>query len=150
MLGSAGNTEMRVFCFCGAHHEDFVRRCKLERNSWGVQWHWQAANFIKFLGEVDQFDVYNLVANEAAFRDLQTIKYSYQNKLRDLKVSGNRQSGRLAAEEQAVFAGSSRLSVGLMVCPALVEQTKQEVDREGALLKNRVKSREARAALKKK
>ena len=32
-----------------SHHEDFVRRCKLERNSWGVHQHWQATNFVSFL-----------------------------------------------------------------------------------------------------
>jgi len=49
-----------------------------------------------------------------------------------------------------MFAWSSRLSQSLMVCPALLEQVKQEVDKEGGLLKNLVKSRAARAALKKK
>ena len=91
------------------------------------------------------------MAAEAAFRDLQTIEYSYQDKLRDLESSGGGgQAGRLTMEEPAMFAGSSRLSQSLMVCPALPEQVKQEVDKEGGLFKNLVKSREARAALKKK
>jgi hypothetical protein len=37
-----------------------------------------------------------------------------------------------------------------MICPSLLDQVKQEVDREGGLLNNLVKSREARAALRKK
>ena len=64
-----------------SHHEDFVRRCKLERNSWGVTAHWQSTNFLKCLGETDQCDLLNLVAAEAAFRELQTIEYSYLDKL---------------------------------------------------------------------
>ena len=132
-----------------SHHEDFVRRCKLERNSWGVQWHWQATNFLKFLGEIDQVDLFNVVAAEAAFRDLQTIEYSYVDKARELENSGS-SGGRLTSEEQAMFAGSSRMATSLMVCPGLLEQVKAEVDREGGLLKNLVKAREARAALRSK
>ena len=133
-----------------SHHEDFVRRCKLERNSWGVQWHWQATNFLKFLGEIDQVDLYNVVAAEAAFRDLQTIEYSYMDKARELEGGGGNAGGRLTSEEQAMFAGSSRMATSLMVCPGLLDQVKAEVDREGGLLKNLVKAREARAALRKK
>ncbi|MCH1570171.1 MAG: hypothetical protein L7S64_02420 [Longimicrobiales bacterium] len=51
-----------------SHHEDFVCRSKLERNSWGVNAHWQSSNFIKCLGETDQCDLLNLVSAEAAFR----------------------------------------------------------------------------------
>ena len=132
-----------------SHHESFVRKCKLERNSWGVQWHWQASNLLKFMGEVDQLDIFNIVAAEAAFRDIQTIEYSYMDKARELDNAGGG-GGRLTSEEQAMFAGSSRMSTTLMVCPGLLEQVKAEVDREGGLLKNLVKAREARAALKKK
>ena len=126
-----------------SHHEDFVRRCELERNSWGVHQYWQATNFVKFLAEVDQHNVYNSVSAEAAFRDMQTIEYSYQDKLRDLESSGGGggQAGRLTTDEQAMFAGSSRLSQSLMVCPALLEQVEQEVDKEGGLFKSLLKSR---------
>ena len=40
-----------------SHHEVFVRQCKLDRNSWGVQWLWQATSFLKFLGEINQVDL---------------------------------------------------------------------------------------------
>ena len=112
--------------------------------------HWQSANFLKCLGETDQCDLLNLVSAEAAFRELQTIEFSYLDKLKDLASSGSGTSGRLTAEEQAMFAGSSRMATSLMICPALLDQVRQEVDREGGLLKNLVKSREARAALRKK
>ena len=49
-----------------------------------------------------------------------------------------------------MFAGSSRMATSLMVCPGLLEQAKAEVDREGGLLQNQIKAREARAALRKK
>ena len=39
---------VRMWQTIESHREDFVRRCKLERNSWGVHQHWQAANFAKF------------------------------------------------------------------------------------------------------
>ena len=135
-----------------SHHEDFVRRCKLERNSLGANQHRQATNFVLFLAEIDQYDVCNSMSAEAAFRDMQTIEYSYQDKMRDLESSGGRggQAGRLSTGEQSMFAGSSRLSQSLMVCPALLEQVKQEVDKEGGLFKNLVKAREARTALRKK
>ena len=49
-----------------------------------------------------------------------------------------------------MFAGSSRMATSLMVFPGLLDQVKAEVDREGGLLKNLVKAREARAALRSK
>ena len=115
----------------------------------GVQWHWQATNCFKFPGEIDQVDLFKVVAAEAAFRDLQTIEYSYVDKARELENSGS-SGGRLTSEEQAMFAGSSRMATSLMVCPGLLDQVKAEVDREGGLLKNLVKAREARAALRSK
>ena len=115
----------------------------------GVQWHWQATKFLKFLAEIDQVDLFNVVAAEAAFRDIQTIEYSYVDKARELENSGS-SGGRLTSEEEAMFAGSSRMATFLMVCPGLLEQVKAEVDREGGLLKKLVKAREARAALRSK
>ena len=56
----------------------------------------------------------------------------------------------MTSEEQAMFAGSSRMATSLMVCPGMLDQVKAEVDREGGLLKNLVKAREARAALRSK
>ena len=92
---------------------------------------------MKFLAEVDQCDVYISVTAEAAFRDMQTIEYSYQDKLRDLESSGGGggQAGRLSTEQQSMFAGSSRLSQSLMVCPALLKLVTQEVDKEGGYSK---------------
>ena len=87
----------------------------------GVQWHWQATNFLKFLSEIDQVDLFNVVAAEAAFRDLQTIEYSYVDKARDLENSGS-SGGHLTSEEQAMFAGSRRMATSLMVCPGLLDQ----------------------------
>ena len=115
----------------------------------GVQWHWQATNFLKFFGEIDQVDLFNVVAAEAAFRDFQTLEYSYVDKARELENSGS-SGGRLTSEEQATFAESSHMATSLMVCPGLLDQVKAEVDREGGLLKNLVKAREARAALRSK
>ena len=65
-------------------------------------------SFLKFLGEIDQIDLFNLVAAESAFRDLQTIEYSYMDKARDIEGAGGA-GGRLTKEEQAMFAGRSRM-----------------------------------------
>ena len=89
----------------------------------GLQWHWQATGFLKCLGEIDHLDLYNVVAAEAAFRDLQTIEHSYMDKARDLESSGS-SGGRLTTEEQATFAGSSCMAISLMVCPGLLDQVK--------------------------
>ena len=64
--------------------------------------------------------------------------------------SGSGGSGRLASKEQAMFAGSSGMATSLVICPSLLDPVKQGVDREGGLLKNLAKCREARAALRKK
>ena len=132
-----------------SHHEDFVRRCKLERNSWGIQAHWQSTNFLKFLAEVDQCDLTNLVGGGSAFREMQTIEHSFQGKLRDIEGGGGGGSGRQAGAELAMFADTARLSASLMICPDVLDRVRQKADREGGLLRILVKSQEARAALTK-
>ena len=112
----------------------------------GVQGHFQLTQIIKLLLLVDQCDGTNLQAAEAIFRRMQTIEYSYMEKVRDREQSG--QSARLSLEEQAVFAGTTRGHTSLMVCPELLEYVRKEVEREASLVKNLRKAREERAALR--
>ena len=129
------------------HHEAFVRACKLDRTSWGVQAHWQATNVLKMMGEVDQVDLCNMASAESTFRDLQTIEFSYLDKMRD---QDGQAGGKLTSDETALFTGVSRSAMSLMICPELLDAVRSDADREGGLLKNLMKAREARAALKEK
>ena len=129
------------------HHDRFRAVAKLEPTQWGVQEHFQCSQFIRLLLLSDQCDGTNLQACEAIFRRMQTIEYSYLEKVRDRE--GANQSGKLSIEEQTHFAGATRISSSLMVCPELLEYVRKEVEREAALSKNLRKAREEKEALKK-
>ena len=128
------------------HHERFRVITRVEPNQWGVQEHFQLTQIIKLLLLVDQCDGTNLQAAEAIFRRMQTIEYSYMEKVRDREQSG--QSARLSLEEQAAFAGTTRGHTSLMVCPELLDYVRKEVEREASLVKNLRKAREEREALR--
>ncbi|CAK0838131.1 unnamed protein product [Prorocentrum cordatum] len=129
------------------HHDRFRAVAKLEPTQWGVQEHFQRTQYIRLLLLSDQCDGTNLQACEAIFRRMQTIEYSYLEKVRERE--GANQSGKLSIEEQTHFAGSTRISSSLMVCPDLLEFVRKVVEREAALAKNLRKAREEKEALKK-
>ena len=83
------------------------------------------------------------------FRRLQTIEYSYQEKLRDIETK-NLGGARLTPEEQAIFGSLARPEAALMLCPALLDHARAEAERAASLAKNLRKAREEREAGKKK
>ncbi len=58
--------------------------------------------------------------------------------------------GRLTMEEQAVFAGMSRVDAALMIAPALLDHARVEAERQASLAKNLRKAREEHEAAEKK
>ena len=52
-------------------------------------------------------------------------------------------------EEQHAFAGTTRASATLMICPELLDYVRTEVEREAKLAKNLRVAREEREALRK-
>ena len=102
-------------------------------------------NVAKQLLFVDQLDPTNSAGLEFLFRRLQTLEYSYSDKLRE-KTAGS-SKGRLTLDEQAAFGAAARAESRLMISPALMEAAHKEVDKEAALAKALLKSKEARAAL---
>ena len=131
-----------------AHHDRFKTVCKLDAGSWGVQEHANITAVLKQAMQVDQIDPSNSVAVELLFRRLQTIEFSHAEKARELENKGA--GGRLSSEEQQAFAGASRSTTTLLICPALLEHVRVEVEREASLAKNIRKAREEREALSKK
>ncbi|CAK0844143.1 unnamed protein product [Prorocentrum cordatum] len=109
----------------------------LEPTQWGVQEHFQCTQYIRLLLLSDQCDGTNMQAFEAIFRRMQTER------------EGANQSGKLSIEEQTHFAGSTRISSSLTVCPDMLEFVRKEVEREAALAKNLRKAREEKEALNK-
>ena len=97
---------------------------------------------------VDQVDGPNLHGVELIFRRLQTIEYSYSDKLRERAASST--SGRLTLDEQAAFGAVARAESKLMVSPKLLEAARTETEKEAGLAKSLLKAREARTALAKK
>ena len=129
------------------HHERVKAVCRLDAGAWGVAEHRHLCQQLRAAVEVDQVDICNLLSVELAFRRLQTIEFSYSEKARE--VDAKSVSGRLSLEEQAAFGGVSRTHGALMVCPALTEHVRQEVEKEAKLAKNLRVAREEREASKK-
>ena len=57
---------------------------------------------------------------------------------------------RLTVDEQAAFGAAAKARSKLLICPALLEAAKVDVERESALSRALLKAREARASLAKK
>lgn len=128
-----------------AHYEHFRQMCSIQPEQWGMEEYSTLINVAKQMLFVDQLDPTNSAGLEFLFRRLQTLEYSYSDKLRE-KTAGS-SKGRLTLDEQAAFGAAARAESRLMISPALMEAAHKEVDKEAALAKALLKSREARAAL---
>ena len=130
-----------------AHHERMRTLCKLEPNSWGIQEHFQLSMTLRHAIQIDQLDAYNLAFVEVMFRRLQTIEYSHSERARE--AESRSVGGKLSLEEQQTFGGLVRHAGTLMICPALLDHVKAEVEKEVGLQKNMRKIREEREAARK-
>ena len=131
-----------------SHHEHFKRLVDVKDNQWAMEEYASIIGALKSFLFVDQYDPSNSVGLEILFRRLQTIEYSYSDRLRDRTAASS--GGRLTLEEQAAFGATARLESKLMVNPQLLEAARSELEKEAALAKSLVKAREARHALGKK
>ena len=112
--------------------------------------HKEISGYLHHLCVYDQLDPANVACAESMFRRLQTIEFSYLEKIRDAesKAVGG---GRLTMEEQAIFGGLTRSDSALMIAPALLDHARAEAERSASLAKNLRKAREeVRAAAPKK
>ena len=117
-------------------------------SQWGMEEYGNLIMVARALMFVDQIDPANLVGMELIFRRLQTIEYSYSDKLRDRASAST--GGRLTLDEQAAFGAMAKVETCLTICPALLEAARAETEKEAGLAKSLLKAREARAALAKK
>ena len=111
--------------------------------------HKEISGYLHHLCVYDQLDPANLACAESMFRRLQTIEFSYLEKIRDAEAKGAA-GGRLTLEEQAIFGGLTRTDASLMVAPSLLDHARVEAERSASLAKNLRKAREERAAAPKK
>lgn len=131
-----------------AHFEHFKTLCGLQPNQWGMEEYGNLILVAKALLLVDQLDGPNIHGVELIFRRLQTIEYSYSDRLRERSAQST--AGKLTVDEQAAFGAMARVETKLMICPALLDAARQETEKEAGLAKSLLKAREARAALAKK
>ena len=131
------------------HHERFKMVANLKSNSWGVVEHKEICMFLTYLATYDQVDPANVAAAEAMFRRLQTVEFSYIEKVKTLEAN-NASGSRLTAEEQAIFGGLAQSDSSLMIAPSLLDHARSEAERAASLAKNLRKAREEREAGKKK
>eukprot|EP00971_Amphidinium_carterae_P118249 2342609-Amphidinium_carterae.2 len=129
------------------HHERIRGLLRLDSNSWGITEHMQLCTALRLATETDQLDITNLSCMELLLRRVQTIEFSYQQKLQDMEGKGGQ--GRLSQEEAGAFAGTTRSVTQLMVAPSLTEHVRTELEREGKLFKHLRQAREEREAARK-
>ena len=130
-----------------SHFEHFKRLCGLNDDQWGMEEYANVVGFLKALLQQDQLDPVNVNGIELMFRRLQTIEYSYSDRLRS-KTAGS--GSRLTPEEQAAFGATARVETRLMICPLLMDAARVDLERESAVAKSLMKAREAREAFGKK
>lgn len=130
------------------HHERFKTICKLDPQSWGVQEHYQATQYIKALLLNDQIDGTKGLGAELILRRMQTIEYAHAKRAKESESKGI--GGRRTLEEQSAFAGVSRVQSSVMVAPSLLEHVRSDIERDASVSKNLRKAREEREALRRK
>ena len=130
-----------------AHHDRFRTVCKVQAQVWGAQEHYQLSVQLRYALLVDQLDATNLVSIELKFRRLQTIEFGHWEKAKEAEAKAV--GGKLSMEEQSVFAGVTRSTTAVMVCPELIEHARAEVEREAKLFKHLRLAREEREARRK-
>ena len=131
-----------------AHFEHFKTLCNVKHDQWGMEEYEQLVMIVRALMFTDQLDPTNSTGIELLFRRLQIIEYSYSDRLKSRATQS--QGGLLTPEEQAAFAGYSKIESRLMICPSLVEMAQKDLSLSANLAKSIQKSREARLALAKK
>jgi len=130
------------------HHERFRSVCKLQAADWGVQEHFQLCGQLRLALLVDQLDGTNLVSIESKFRRLQTIEFAHMDRARE--ADARAVGGRMSLEEQTIFSGTTRAHSACMVCPALLDYVRAEVERDAKLAKSLRLAREERDEKRKK
>jgi hypothetical protein len=131
------------------HHERFKQVTKAEAGGWGIPEHKELCGYLTYLCLYDQMDASNVAAAEMMFRRLQTIEFSYLEKVRDHEAKAVA-GGRMTLEEQAIFGGMARTDAALMLAPSLLDHARAEAEKQASLAKNLRKAREEREAGKKK
>ena len=121
---------------------------KLDYTAWGLSEHRDVCSYLQHMALYDQLDLTNLASAEAMFRRLQTIEFSYLEKVRDGEAKASSGS-RLSLEEQAIFGGMSRVDASLMISPGFLDHARAEAEKSASLAKNLRKAREEGAAARK-
>ena len=128
------------------HHEKLRALAGVDSSAWGILEHFSLLTNIKTAAQIDQIDVHNSATMESMFRRVQTIEYGWAERIRERESNTQGSSARLSLEEQTVFTGMSRAASNLMICPALLDYVKNEIERDAKFQKPLRTAREEREA----
>jgi len=126
-----------------AHHERLRQLAGVDASAWGIAEHLQLMLMLRAAILVDQVDPANNMFIEVLFRRVQTIEYSWSERIHDREARANT-GGSMSLEEQSLFGGLTRSATAVMVCPLLIEHVKTEAERDGKLQKALRLAREER------
>ena len=94
-------------------------------------------------------DGVNCAFMESLLRRAQTIEFGWAERIKEREAKGSG-SGRLSLDEQTMFGGLVRQASTLMICPALIDFVRAEVEKDAKLQKALRMAREEREAEAKK
>ena len=99
-----------------AHHERLRQLVGVDASAWGIAEHLPLMLMLRAAILVDQVDPANNMFIEVLFRRVQTIEYSWSERIHDREARANT-GGRMSLEEQSLFGGLTRSATVVMVCP---------------------------------
>ena len=125
------------------HHERLRQVAGVRGDAWGISEHFQIMMVAKLAFQIDQIDGVNCAFMESLLRRAQTIEFGWAERIKEKEAKGFG-GGRLSLEEQTMFGGLVRQASTLMICPALIDFVRAEVEKEAKLQKALRMAREER------
>jgi predicted fused transcriptional regulator/phosphomethylpyrimidine kinase len=116
------------------HHERLRQLAGVGGDAWGIGEHFQIMMVAKLAFQIDQIDAVNCAFMESLLRRAQTIEFGWAERIKE-KESKGMGASRLSLEEQTMFGGLVRQASTLMICPALIDFVRAEVEKEAKLQK---------------
>ena len=114
------------------HHERIRQLAGVDGGVWSIAEHRQLMLMLRAAILVDQLDPANHTFVEILFKCVQTIEYSWSERVADCDAKASA-GGRMSLEEQALFGAFTRSSSAIMICPALFILVKEDAERDGKL-----------------
>ena len=110
------------------HHERLRQVAGVGGDAWGISEHFQIMTVAKLAFQIDQIDGVTCAFMESLLRRAQTIEFGWSERIKEKEAKGFG-GGRMSLEEQTMFGGLVRQASTLMICHALIDFVRAEVEK---------------------